>query len=229
LRVIQQPRSDIPAVTHVDYSARIQTVRREYHQQFYDLIEEFRRETGCGLLVNTSFNVRGEPIVCTPQDAYRCFMRTEMDTLALDSYILLREEQPAWPEGQGKSLENEVESPELSFSYPLRLVAKLDRLFASDFWPAAVKLRRDGAVLVKEEPSAATSTWVDATDPTDLRSVFEVGVPLRSASELTKVWHGREAARVLEPTLDKLIHLGLRYRVKQELPEQVSESVYVMF
>ena len=229
LPIIQQQRSDIPAVTHVDYSARIQTVRREYNQEFYDLIEQFRRKTGYGLLVNTSFNVRGEPIVCTPQDAYRCFMRTEMDTLALGSFILLKEEQPAWPEGHSRNLENEEASPELSFSHPPGLVAKLKRLFESDFWPRAVKLRRDNAVLVTEKPGTSTSTWVDAVEPVDLRSVFESGTPLRSASELTKGWHGREAAKELEPVLDKLIGLGLRCRVKQELPEQVSESVYVMF
>jgi carbamoyltransferase len=229
LPIIQQQRSDIPAVTHVDYSARIQTVRREYHQEFYELIEQFRRETGYGLLVNTSFNVRGEPIVCTPQDAYRCFMRTEMDTLALGNFILLKEEQPAWTEGRGRSLENEDASPQSGFSHPPRLVAKLKRLFEADFWPEAVKLRRDNAVLVTEDPSAATTTWVDAADPVDLRAAFELGTPLRSASEFTRVWHGREAAKGLEPVLDKLINLGLRYRVKQELPEQVSESVYVMF
>ena len=82
------PRSDIPAVTHVDYSARIQTVRRETNPMFYDIIAAFHRRTGCAVVVNTSFNVRGEPIVCTPDDAYRCFMRTEMDALVLENYVL---------------------------------------------------------------------------------------------------------------------------------------------
>jgi carbamoyltransferase len=82
------PRSDIPAVTHVDYSARIQTVRRDTNPLFYDIIAAFHRRTGCAVIVNTSFNVRGEPIVCTPEDAYRCFMRTEMDALVLESYVL---------------------------------------------------------------------------------------------------------------------------------------------
>jgi carbamoyltransferase len=87
-------RSDIPAVTHVDYSARIQTVRREMNPLFYDIIEAFYARTGCPVLVNTSFNVRGEPIVCTPEDAYRCFMRTAMDALVLESFVLLKETQP---------------------------------------------------------------------------------------------------------------------------------------
>ena len=89
------PRSTIPAVTHVDYSARIQTVRRDTGPFYYDIIEAFYRKTGCPVIVNTSFNVRGEPIVCTPEDAYRCFMRTQMDVLVLENYVLLKEEQPA--------------------------------------------------------------------------------------------------------------------------------------
>jgi carbamoyltransferase len=90
------PRSSIPAVTHVDYSARIQTVRRDTAPLYWDIIEAFRRRTGCPVIVNTSFNVRNEPIVCSPEDAYRCFMRTEMDALVLEECLLLKEEQPAF-------------------------------------------------------------------------------------------------------------------------------------
>ncbi len=88
------PRSDIPAVTHVDYSARVQTVHRDTNPRFHAVLEAFKARTGCGVVVNTSFNVRGEPIVCTPKDAYLCFMRTEMDVLVLEDCILLKEEQP---------------------------------------------------------------------------------------------------------------------------------------
>jgi len=87
-------RSNLPAITHVDYSARIQTVNKFTNPRYYALIKEFKKKTGCSVIVNTSFNVRGEPIVCTPQDAYRCFMRTEMDALVLQNYILFKEEQP---------------------------------------------------------------------------------------------------------------------------------------
>jgi carbamoyltransferase len=90
------PRSSIPAVTHVDYSARIQTVRRDTNPLYWEIIEAFRGRTGCAVIVNTSFNVRGEPIVCTPEDSYRCFMRTEMDALVLEDCLLLKEEQPAF-------------------------------------------------------------------------------------------------------------------------------------
>jgi carbamoyltransferase len=89
------PRSAIPAVTHVDMSARVQTVDAERHGRFYRLMREFKRQTGCSVIINTSFNIRGEPIVCTPDDAYRCFMASEMDVLVLEDFVLYREAQPA--------------------------------------------------------------------------------------------------------------------------------------
>lgn len=92
------PRSDVPAITHIDYSARIQTVSKERNGLYYDLIKAFYDRTGCPLVVNTSFNVRGEPIVESPVDAYRCFMRTEMDSLAIGSFILDKADQPEWKE-----------------------------------------------------------------------------------------------------------------------------------
>jgi carbamoyltransferase len=91
-------RSDIPAVTHVDCSARVQTVQRDVNERFHDLIEAFGRLTGCPMLINTSFNVRGEPIVCTPDDAYRCFMRTNIDVLVVGNHILFKRDQPEWSE-----------------------------------------------------------------------------------------------------------------------------------
>ena len=91
-------RSDLPAITHVDYSARIQTVSRDTNPRYHALIEAFKARTGCGVIVNTSFNVRGEPIVCTPADAYRCFMRTEMDFLAIGSFVVDKREQPPFSE-----------------------------------------------------------------------------------------------------------------------------------
>ncbi|MCL5022898.1 MAG: carbamoyltransferase [Nitrospirae bacterium] len=91
--LLSQPRSDIPAVTHIDYSARIQTVHEETNPKYYKLIRKFERMTGYAVIVNTSFNVRGEPIVMSPEDAYRCFMRTEMDYLVLGSYLLDKKDQ----------------------------------------------------------------------------------------------------------------------------------------
>jgi carbamoyltransferase len=91
---VNVPRSDIPAVTHVDYSARIQTVTEDRNGRYYRLIREFKRQTGCGVVINTSFNIRGEPIVCTPEDALRCFLASEMDVLVLENCVLYKSEQP---------------------------------------------------------------------------------------------------------------------------------------
>jgi carbamoyltransferase len=94
------PRSTVPAITHVDYSARIQTVRRETSPLYYDIISAFNERTGCPIIINTSFNVRGEPIVCTPEDAYRCFMRSNIDVLVLENFVLEKAAQPARQEDE---------------------------------------------------------------------------------------------------------------------------------
>jgi len=98
LKRLMVKRSDIPAVTHLDYSARLQTVSQKDNPGYHAVISEFDKLTGCAVLVNTSFNVRGEPIVCTPEDAYRCFMRTEMDVLVMENCILFKDKQPQWKE-----------------------------------------------------------------------------------------------------------------------------------
>ncbi len=98
LELLNVPKSDIPAVTHIDYSARVQTVAADVNPDYHALLAEFDRQTGCPVLVNTSFNVRGEPIVMTPLDAYRCFMRTHIDCLVLGSFVLMKGDQPEWKE-----------------------------------------------------------------------------------------------------------------------------------
>jgi carbamoyltransferase len=97
---VNEVRSEIPAVTHVDHSARLQTVSADQSPEFHAILSAFDALTGCPMMINTSFNVRGEPIVCTPEDAYRCFMRTEMDHLVLGSHVLDKSAQPAWAEGE---------------------------------------------------------------------------------------------------------------------------------
>ena len=93
-------RSSLPTITHVDFSARVQTIDVKTNPDFWNLLTEFKSQTGCGVLVNTSFNVRGEPPVCTPEDAYKCFMRTEMDYLVIGNYLLSKTEQPTWLENE---------------------------------------------------------------------------------------------------------------------------------
>lgn len=94
------PRSHLPAITHIDFSARLQTVHQETNPRYHQLIRAFEKQTGVPVLVNTSFNVRGEPIVCTPEDAYLCFMRTEMDKLVIGDHYFIKAEQPEWPDQQ---------------------------------------------------------------------------------------------------------------------------------
>jgi carbamoyltransferase len=107
--IINQERSDVPAITHVDYSARVQTVHKETKSDFYTLIKAFKDLTGSSVLVNTSFNVRGEPIVCTPQNAYLCFMRTEMDILVLENFVLYKRDQQPLEEDENWKQEYELD------------------------------------------------------------------------------------------------------------------------
>ncbi|HBP90076.1 MAG TPA: carbamoyltransferase [Nitrospirales bacterium] len=107
--LLNVPKSDIPAVTHVDYSARVQTVSPDTNPRYYKLLQEFEKQTGCPVLINTSFNVRGEPIVCTPEDAYRCFMRTEMDVLVLENCLVLKEHQKPVPKDEAWMKEFELD------------------------------------------------------------------------------------------------------------------------
>jgi carbamoyltransferase len=103
------PRSSLPAITHVDYSARIQTVHDETNPRYAALLKAFEAKTGCSVLVNTSFNVRGEPIVCTPEDAYRCFMRTEMDYLVVENFLMAKAEQPVQEKDESWKTEFELD------------------------------------------------------------------------------------------------------------------------
>jgi carbamoyltransferase len=93
---LNEIRSKVPAITHIDYSARVQTVHEETNSRFHALLKSFKEKTGCSVLVNTSFNVRGEPIVLTPSDSFTCFMRTEMDALVIENFLFLKERQPTF-------------------------------------------------------------------------------------------------------------------------------------
>ncbi len=133
LPLVRQKRSDLPAITQWITRREFKRSNASITQRFYDLIKQFEQDTGCGVLVNTSFNVRGEPIVCEPQDAYRCFMRTEMDVLALGDFILFKEEQPEWPEAKGEGLENEDITKVVASGEPSELNTKLAKIFNDSF------------------------------------------------------------------------------------------------
>jgi len=237
LPVVRQVRSDLPAITHVDYSARIQTVTRDDHPAYYDLIRRFEALTGCGVVVNTSFNVRGEPIICTPADAYRCFMRTEMNVLALGDFILLKREQPPWPEGRGEGLESEDAGGAEHSAQPAALLNELRHIFRSDVVPLSAELHARGVVGFSLERKPAASRWCRYEDAMPLQERMEYAPgwdcatpdPDALADALLRNWTLPVAAGSLRALLVRLLELGLRFPPTEELEEEVSESVYVMF
>ena len=233
LPIVRQARSDIPAVTHVDYSARIQTVHRGDHPPYYDLIRRFADRTGCGVIVNTSFNVRGEPIVCTPADAYRCFMRTEMNILNLGRFVLYKEEQPAWPEGKGEGLESEDREESVRDSgQPKKFLDQIEALFTNTFVPLARRLQGSGVDLGFRKLS---SMWTPLDASIAGKRIFDVPDvflaskpdPAALAQAVAGYWTIRDPE--LTSLLERLVALGLQYPPKDNLEEEVSESIYVMF
>ena len=237
LPIVRRVRSDIPAVTHVDYSARIQTVHRGDHPPFYDLIRRFEQKTGCGVIVNTSFNVRGEPIVCAPSDAYRCFMRTEMNILSLGPFILIKEEQPQWPEGKGEGLENEDIVAEAPTVAPDVFTKKLMKLFEEQFISLAERLSDQGAIGIDLKFRKTASMWAPVDAALAPRRCFEIPAALAGgdadpacfADALMSSWDTAPSDPALRELLHSLITLGRSCPRAGNLEEEVSESIYVMF
>ncbi|HEY7650916.1 MAG TPA: carbamoyltransferase N-terminal domain-containing protein [Methylomirabilota bacterium] len=232
LAIVRRPRSDIPAITHVDYSARIQTLLREEHPQFYDLIKAFEDRTGYGVVVNTSFNVQGEPIVCTPYDAYRCFMRTEMDVLALGDYLLLKGDQPPWPKEPNSAAERRAPAAALEPAF----LEDLRQIYARTFRPAAERIRSNGYVPMRLPFKRRTSLWDDFSSPQTRAAIFSIPTdiadfkdPARAARAITSFWSPGEVTDALRPVVERLLAAGSRQRPDQIPEEEVSESMYVMF
>ncbi len=234
LPIVRKARSDVPAITHVDYSARIQTVAREDAPAYHELIGAFERRTGCGVIVNTSFNVRGEPIVCTPHDAYRCFMRTEMDALVLGNCLLMKGDQPSWPEAKGHVEEDEPVRPVQGQE---AMLAALRGIWARDFLPAAESLRGRGLVRVGTQLRKTATTWEDVGVPETREAIFAVPAdadaarpdPERMAAALVRSWTPGPATDALRPVLVRLIRLGLRFPPRGAFEEEVPDSIYVLF
>jgi len=235
LPIVRQPRSDIPAVTHIDYSARVQTVTCDDNPKYYELIRAFERRTGYATIVNTSFNVRGEPIVCTPYDAYRCFMRTEMDVLVLEDCLLLKEHQPIWPESKGHV---EVNGNQHGTSPAQgRFQRELSDIYIKAFAPTAEELRRKKALHISLTPERLPTMWRDYLSDQSPEAIFKIpddldqGSPdsLKLASAITHFWAPGLATDGLHPILIELLELGKRFAVSDPLNEEVSETMYVMF
>ncbi len=230
--IVRQPRSDVPAITHVDYSARIQTLRRPDHPAYYDVISAFRDLTGIGLVVNTSFNVRGEPIVCTPYDAYSCFMRTDMDVLVMGNTLLHKDEQPDWHEAKGHIEERDKPSTEpIESSY----LAEIRKIFHRSVVPIVDRLPGDPAtsrILTTSRPS----TWTDCRNE---RHRFEIPAVLQEpgrapqtiARAVCSFWEPGPVTEALEPVVEQLVEAA-QSRQSDDRPtdeSHVSEHIYVLY
>ncbi|MDQ7834267.1 MAG: carbamoyltransferase N-terminal domain-containing protein [Humidesulfovibrio sp.] len=212
---VREPRSEIPAVTHVDYSARIQTVGGNANPPLRNLLKAFETLTGCAVMVNTSFNVRGEPIVNTPRDAYHCFMNTEMDVLALGDFLLLKEEQPAW---QG----SQPHKPPPSTDFNPNLLATLDDIFLHDFQPAADAL--SDPLHLQGKGTSNWECWLARQAPQEFGHASE-----RAPEGVTTSWTNRPMARALGLCLAKILALGTTYASEEELREEIADNLYIMF
>jgi len=235
LPVVKQPRSDLPAITHVDFSARVQSVSEAFAPEYYKLIKAFKEKTDCSVIVNTSFNVRGEPIVCTPADAYRCFMRTEMNILALGNFILIKEDQPEWPEGKGEGLESIKDETDTQTMYDPKFLAKLRNYFNSDFLKIVDQIKDE--IHISLRASDKSSSWIDVVEPDKIKDVFEYKSAIlaekTNAKEFTDAllaaWQHQDDAETLKELISELVKLGLEFPVDINFEEDVPDSVYAMF
>jgi carbamoyltransferase len=235
--MVRVPRSDVPAITHVDYSARVQTVVRDDHPAYYDVIKSFEALTGCPVIVNTSFNVRGEPIVCTPDDAYRCFMRTEMDVLVLGSHLLKKADQPPWPEPKGH-VEEDDDPKAKDARYEEAFTRAIGDAFYADFLPVVSGLSKE-SVHVSTTPRSAPTRWTDVTDAASGKAVFAIPPeldsavpdPLRMAQAITAFWAPGPATEAMRRVLVKLLEVGKKFPEPDEkgLDEGVTHTMYVMY
>ena len=182
--------------------------------------------------MNTSFNVRGEPIVCTPYDAYRCFMSTEMDAMVLGNFLLLKEEQGSWPEEKGH-IEEDNTIPPVDLDNPL--IKALRKIFNRDFLPAAKRLQdQEGGIMIPVFRRAPTM-WVDHSAPS--QSITEIPPELdmptsdarRIAEAMTRFWRYGNGNDILRAIVEKLLEVGEQFLNIEEAPEQVHDSIYVMY
>ena len=235
LSMVRMPRSDLPAITHVDYSARIQSVMRSDHPQYYDLIKAFEQLNGCGVLVNTSFNVRGEPIVNTPQDAYRVFVGTEMDVLALNNCILIKDQQPPSQEHKGH-LDNRKKEEVV---WDAEFMSEIVNAFDEEFLPlvSTLDMQKFKHLISKPFGKNNESLWEDFQGPSSVDMIFKYPAALlcadagedELAKAITSQWSDKELGLKLENIVSTLIRIGRKYAKVQKQDEEVSESMYVMF
>ncbi|WP_017732662.1 carbamoyltransferase N-terminal domain-containing protein [Nafulsella turpanensis] len=221
IKIVNQKRSDLPAITHIDYSARVQSVSKESNPVYYDLIQEFKKLTGYGVVINTSFNVNGEPIVCTPKDAVTCFMTTNMDVLVMNNYILFKEEQEERDLEELKFKRPEVKVNEKKVA---KVKKQADRLF-HEYIPDLAAYKS----LFKPFNTRGTSGWTDFGKGKAFDSIHP-GQPLHAEEILCKWTVVPERAKPdFLPLLNEIVRLSNKYKLDaSEVENTVSRSKYVM-
>jgi carbamoyltransferase len=221
LEEVKKIRSDIPAVTHVDYSARIQTVSKEQNKKFYDLIKSFEELTKCSLVINTSFNVRGEPIVNSPWDAFMCFLNTEMDVLCLENFYILKNEK--------KNLTNYFKSKKINYGAKnKKLEQELDKIYNKNFL-FNIKNKTHYSDINK------SSNWEifknqNIIEIFDLKDEFNKKKtdPDLIVNEVVKLWKNKKFAAEMNSTIHELIKLSKKYSLEID-NSKILEKTYEMY
>ena len=221
LEIVKQTRSEIPAVTHIDYSARVQTVDKKINNKFYEIIKEFENQTECPLVINTSFNVRGEPIVNSPADAYRCFMNTNMDTLVLENFIIDKNKQ--------------IDSTSKNWR-PTKKNFKKKKIVKNPLDDELITIYKN-IEKVNVNKNFNTNGW-KSSKQIDLNNIFEIPKTLddynyeteKMTQDIIKFWNNKSLGSEISFIINELLKLSKKYKTNElEFDDEVSDTMYEMF
>lgn len=219
IKIVNRKRSDLPAITHIDYSARVQSVNPDMNPVYYEVIKEFEKKTDYGVVINTSFNVNGEPIVCTPHDAVTCFMTTNMDVLVMNDFILVKEEQK---ERDLEQLKFERPAPSTKHAKAQAKVKKEADRIAAKYFPELAQYGKPA--------ETGTSRWTEAKPGSNfdlIRPDYE-----KQADDILRQWVAipEEARGHFRAFLEEVIALADKYEIAaSDIEDEISDSIYVMF
>jgi len=220
LQIVKEIRSEVPAITHIDYSARVQTVDQSYNKKFYQIIKEFENQSNCPLVINTSFNVRGEPIVNSPLDAFKCFMNTNMDILVIEDFIIEKEKQSENDIKKWKFIIDEEKTTKEKFYFSKEL---------SEIYSNVKK--------IKVNDNISSKGWCNYIEESNSK-IFEIPdeldkknyQPSQMCDEIIEYWKDKKFANDMRGIILELLELSKKYKNKKiQMTEKISENMYEMF